>query len=182
MDVIQAGEAVFELPDYAVAGSSIPNCLRTNRGRLTEWEVGATVGFVLSTALSYEEQGIPLGTLLAGHARSGQQARWNALQRQRQERYICAIIDGLYTQLALSVHAPNVTLESTLVVTDEAAAQGSCWKNTLELMADTWLQSCHERMKALPTPAAECSTSPAIHRLCQRLSRPPTTYEKDRKM
>ena len=173
LETIDEGEADLAEPDYASTGASFPLPLITRRGRISEWEVGATAGFVLSVLRSYGSAGVSLGTLIAGYKRFGQiSMEWNVRQQCRQERYICAIIDGLFTLRALRTEG-TVTLNSVIMAYADVEEPSSPWQQTMSLIADTWLQSCYDKMVGDPTPTDCCLLSAVAQRLCSRLSRPP---------
>ena len=156
LETIDEGEADLAEPDYASTGASFPLPLITRRGRISEWEVGATAGFVLSVLRSYGSAGVPLGTLIAGYKRFGQiSMEWNVRQQCRQERYICAIIDGLFALRALRTEG-TVTRNSAIMAYADVEKPSSPGQQTMSLIADTWLQSCYDKMVGDPTPTDCC--------------------------
>ena len=131
---ILAEEADLEPGQLEDPHSAFPIALRKGRGKLGDWEVGAMIGFVLSLASSYGNEGVPLGTLIAGYILCVQRSKWNALQQARQERYICAIVCSLCEQDALraSKHTP-LTLLSTVEAVEDVDHNSSPLHNTMML-------------------------------------------------
>ena len=90
-----------------------------------------------------------------------------------QERYICAVIDGLYTNNALSSKGIELADDGKIriVVTNAVMAEQSPWQCTLGLKADTWLQRCYETMSQQPQEADTLAINTTTRRLCERLAR-----------
>ena len=181
LEALAVEELELVEPAHVHDQKPFPKALRTNRRLILDWEIGATAGFILSLAQDYGESGLPIGTLVGGYVSCVRSSRATKRHFIMQERYICAVIDGLYTNNALSSKGIELADDSKIriVVTNAVMAEQSPWQGTLGLKAGTWLQRCYETMSQQPQEADTLAINTTTRRLCERLRRTPRPYVLD---
>ena len=156
--------------------------MKANKGRLHDWEAGATVTLVLALAKHYGDSGMPLGTLLTGYVNCVRVAKWNRLQQFRQERYLCAIVDALYVHGVITSSYVQQGDPSGISIIAKTGVADSPHLLQVEdrCLNHPWVKFCFRNISSSPVEPGDCDWDDEVtRRLCRRICRAPKPYEMD---